>query len=101
MTDASCKSYKIAAMLLNKFLYVGISSKQVSVLTTLIGTDLKATRDERTDAWQNRELSKPKAVADPPLHLACVQIDGSRMQTRDVGLGHGVFKPHWRENKKT
>lgn len=99
MTGASCKSYKIAAKLLNKFVNVGISSKQVSVLTTLIGTELKATRDERTDAWQNRDLSKPKTVADPPLQLACVQIDGGRMQTRGVGLGHGVFKPHWRENK--
>lgn len=96
---ASCKSYKIAAKLVNKFLSVGISPKQVSELTTLIGDELTVIRDERTAAWQNRDLSKPKTVADPPPQLACVQLDGGRIQTRGVGLGHGVFQPHWRENK--
>ena len=76
-----------------------ISSKQVSSLTTLIGSELSGQRDQRTEAWRDRLLTQPPTVAEPPPALACVQIDGGRVQTRRAGAGHGVFDPHWRESK--
>ena len=99
MAGGSCKSYAIATKLINQFLNVNISAKQVSLLTTLVGSELKASRDQRTEAWEHRPLTQPKNVVDPPPELGCVQMDGGRMQTRQVGLGHGVFDPHWRETK--
>ena len=99
MAGGSCKSFLIAAKLLKSFLQLKISAKQVSLLTTLVGSELRESRDERVDRWKNRQLTQPKTVADPPPQLASVQIDGGRIQTRDVNAGHGVFNPHWRETK--
>lgn len=99
MVGAGCKSYRIASKMIARFLNVNVSAKQVSNLTTWIGTELKEARDERTEAWQNRSLTEPKTEAAPPLQLGCVQVDGGRMQTRRAGAGQGVFDPHWRETK--
>ena len=89
----------IAAKLLKSFLQLKISAKQVSLLTTLVGDELRERRDARVDVWKNRQLTQPKTVADPLPQLASVQIDGGRIQTRDAEAGHGVFNPHWRETK--
>lgn len=99
MAGGSCKSFSIAAKLLKSFLQLTISAKQVSLLTTLVGNELRESRDVRVHAWKNRQLTEPKTVANPPPQLASVQIDGGRIQTRDVNAGHGVFNPHWRETK--
>jgi len=68
LAGGSCKSFLIAAKLLKSFLQVEISAKQVSLLTTMVGSELQESRDGRTDAWQNRQLTQPKTVADPRLH---------------------------------
>lgn len=99
LAGGSCKSFSIAAKLLKSFLQLNISAKQVSLLTTMVGSELRQSRDARTDAWKNRQLTQPKTIADPPPALACVQIDGGRIQTRELDQGHGVFNPHWRETK--
>ena len=99
LAGGSCKSFSIAFKLLQHFLPLKISDKQVSELTTMIGNELREARDARTQAWSNRQLTAPKTVADPPPQLACVQIDGGRIQTREAGRGHGVFNPRWRETK--
>lgn len=99
LAGGSCKSFAIAAKLLTSFLPISISAKQVSLLTTMVGNELAEARDQRTDAWRNRPLTQPKSTVEPPPALACVQIDGGRMQTRDEDAGHGVFNPHWRETK--
>lgn len=85
--------------MLKSFLELDISAKQVSLLTTLVGSELQRTRDARTQAWKDRPLTQPKTQAQPAPQLACVQIDGGRIQTRQVDGGHGVFDPHWRETK--
>lgn len=99
LAGGSCKSFSIAAKLLKSFLQLNISGKQVSLLTTMVGSELQQSRDARTGAWKDRQLTQPKTVADPPPQLACVQLDGGRIQTREVNQGHGVFNPHWRETK--
>lgn len=95
----SCKSFLIASKLLKSFLQLGISAKQVSLLSTLVGTKLQQARDARTNAWKDRPLRQPKSEVQPAIQLASVQIDGGRIQMRDVAAGHGVFNPHWRETK--
>lgn len=99
LAGAQSKSFSIAGKMLKSFLQLEISAKQVSLLCTDIGGELQQARDERTEAWKNRSLTQPKTIADPPPALACVQIDGGRIQTREVAAGHGVFNPHWRESK--
>ena len=99
LAGGSCKSYAIAAKLLGVFLPVNISAKQVSLLTTLVGDELRQLRDKQTRAWQERPFDQLDKVVQPPPQLACVQVDGGRIQTRGCGLGQGVYDPHWRETK--
>ena len=53
----------------------------------------------RTEAYFAQPLPRQHAPAKTPIELACVSVDGGRMQTRDEGGGKGVHHPHWRENK--
>ena len=55
------------------------------------------TRD--TEAYFDQPLPRQHAQPKTPIELACVSVDGGRMQTRDEGGGKGVHHPHWRENK--
>jgi len=99
LAGAQSKSFSIAAKMLKSFLQLQISGKQVSLLCTLVGSELQRSRDERTEAWKSRPLTQPKTIASPRPALACVPIDGGRIQTRAVAGGHGVFQPCWRESK--
>jgi len=45
LAGGSCKSFSIAAKLLKSFLQVEISAKQVSLLTTMVGSELQESRD--------------------------------------------------------
>ena len=78
---------------------LSISSRTVNEITVKIGCELQATRDQQADWHHHRPIPQPAKVADPPVSLACVQVDGGRIQTRTVGRGSGVHDPHWRESK--
>jgi hypothetical protein len=41
----------------------------------------------------------PATIANPPIPLAVVMVDGGRIQTRKPGHGPGVHEPAWRESK--
>jgi hypothetical protein len=76
-----------------------VSPRTVNSTTALIGSELAHHRDGQADAYRDRPLTKEATVADPPIGIACVEVDGGRMQTRTRGQGPGVHDPHWRENK--
>lgn len=76
-----------------------ISPRTVNETTAKIGSELESYRDQQADAYLQRPLTAQPTFANPPVALACVQVDGGRMQTRTVGQGPGVHDPHWRENK--
>lgn len=76
-----------------------VSPRTVNATTAMIGSELKQQRDEQADAYHDRPLTQPATKADPPIPIACVEVDGGRMQTRTAGQGTGVHDPHWRENK--
>ncbi len=56
-------------------------------------------RDARTEAYFHAPLPRQYTRPEMPIALACVSIDGGRMQTRSEGCGKGVHHAHWRENK--
>src|SRR5208337_3302077 len=64
-----------------------------------IGSEMAARRDAQTEAYFHQPLPRQHAQPKTPIDLACVSVDGGRMQTRDEEGGKGVHHPHWRENK--
>lgn len=95
----ACTSFAIAAQMIALLMDLKVASRTVRNKTKMIGLELKADRDERTDAHFKRPLTQEPNVAQPPVSLAAVEVDGGRMQTRTAGCGPGVHDPHWRENK--
>ncbi len=93
------KSYAAAANLLQLLADLGISKRHVNNLTVQVGRELEAERDTKTAAYQNRPLTAAPHRVEPAPQLACVQVDGGRIQTRSPDCGSGVHDPHWRESK--
>jgi hypothetical protein len=92
-------SYALGSKMLDLFLGLKVSAKTVSSTTALLGCELAEQRDAQAAAYQARSLTAPARRASLPIAVACVQVDGGRMQTRTPGQGVGVHDPHWRENK--
>ena len=92
------KSFSIASRILSLF-DLTISPRHLNELTIEIGEELRQQRDAQTHAYQHRPLNQPHRSVEPNPPLACVQVDGGRMQTRTPDSGKGVHAPHWRESK--
>jgi len=93
------KSFVVAAKLLKLIGEIDVSSRQVNNLTILIGQELEATRDQQTEAHASQSLPRTPTRVEPTPQLACVEVDGGRMQTRTAQQGPGVHAAHWRETK--
>jgi hypothetical protein len=78
---------------------ISISNRHLNNLTTKVGSEMEADRDKRTAAYFEQPLPRTPCEPETPIALACVSIDGGRMQTRLDGGGRGVHDPHWRETK--
>jgi len=92
-------AYELAAATLKDVGDITITGRHLRNLTVHIGGELEEDRDRRTDAYFDQSL--PRVASDPttPVSLACVSLDGGRMQTRLDGGPNGVQEPHWRETK--
>ena len=95
----SATSFAVGSKMLELLMDLKVSAKTVNTTTITIGNEMADQRDERADAYQSRPLTQPVTAAEPPIAIACVEIDGGRMQTRTPGQGVGVHDPYWRENK--
>ena len=95
----SSTSFAVGSKMLELLMDLQVSPKTVNTTTVTIGNELGQQRDELADAYQARPLPQPVTAAEPPIAIACVEVDGGRMQTRTPGQGVGVHDPHWRENK--
>ncbi len=73
-----------------------ISTRHVSRLSSLIGAELVAQRDQQVEQQRRRQL--PPAVAEPPV-VAVVEVDGGRLGTRQAGCGPGVHQVQHKEDK--
>jgi len=96
---AYAPSYAIGEMVLRKIGGIEITGRGLNKTAVKIGSEMVVQRDARTEAYFNQPLPRQHAQPKTPIQLACVSIDGGRMQTRDEGGGKGVHHPHWRETK--
>ncbi len=99
LAAAHAPSYPVGALVLQKIGDIQITSRGLNKTAVKIGTEMVAERDTRTEAYFNQPLPRQHAQPKTPISLACVSVDGGRMQTRDEGGGPGVHHPHWRETK--
>lgn len=93
------KSFVVAAKLLKLVGEIDVSSRQVNNLTVVVGEELARQRDWQTAAYADQPLPRTVARVEPIPQLACVEVDGGRMQTRTANQGPGVHEAHWRETK--
>ncbi len=91
-----CTSYDRASKLLRVMSDVKLSAMQVSRLTGEIGEELRVARDLK--AVQHRE-GRLSSAAQTPVPIACVQVDGGRIRTRQADAAPGVHDPAWKESK--
>ena len=99
LCGAHVSSYGLGARLAKELSGVRISGRHLRNLTVKIGVELEVARDGRTAAHAAQPLPRRATRVEPPPQLACVEVDGGRMQTRSGGHGPGVHEPHWRETK--
>ncbi|MCG8649705.1 MAG: hypothetical protein MI861_07725 [Pirellulales bacterium] len=94
-----CSSFVLAAKMIELLTDLKVAPRTVNNKSVMIGGELKAKRDADADAHAAQPITAKPKVAQPPVPLAVVQVDGGRIQTRAVGRGSGVHDPHWRESK--
>lgn len=99
LAAAHVDSFPVGATLLRELGGIEISGRGLNKTAVKIGTELVAAREVRTRAYFNQPLPKQHVEPTTPIALACVSIDGGRMQTRTQGRGPGVHAAHWRETK--
>ena len=96
---AYAPSYSIGELLLRKIGGIDLTGRGLNKTAVKIGAEMVAQRDARIEAYFDQPLPRQHAQPKTAIALACVSVDGGRMQTRDEGGGKGVHHPHWRENK--
>ncbi len=99
LAAAYAPSYSVGELMLRKIGGIQITGRGLNKTAVKIGSEMAAERDAQTEAYFNQPLPRQHAQPKTPIELACVSVDGGRMQTRDEGGGKGVHHPHWRENK--
>ncbi len=75
-------AYQLAAATLECVGDILITGRHLRNLTVEIGGELAEQRDAATDAYFNQPLSKQFTPPSTPIPLACVSVDGGRIQTR-------------------
>lgn len=99
LAAAYAPSHAIGGLLLRGLGDVGVSGRGLNKTAVKIGSEMVAERDARNAAYFDEPLPRQHTLPKTPISLACVSLDGGRMQTRVEGGGLGVHDPHWRETK--
>ena len=90
------KSFERAHFLAGTVAEVPASAMQIRRLTHQIGRELAVARDERAEQHRYRQLAPDSN--QPAVELACVEMDGGRINTRAASSGRGVHQAAWRES---
>ena len=98
---AHAPSYSVGVRLLKELGDVEISARGLNKTAARIGAEMVEERDIQTEWYFQQPLPRQAIPPKTPMALACVSVDGGRMQTRDEGGGRGVHNPHWRETKNS
>ena len=93
----SCCSYKEAARGVKKQAGIQVAPMQIARLVQTIGAELLERRE--TEAALHRQRKLPAPTDQPPVDLACVDVDGGRLLTRAPDQGRGVHGEAWKESK--
>lgn len=99
LAAAYAPSYAMGEIVLRKIGGVDLTSRALNKTAVKIGAEMAQRRDTQVEAYFAQPLPRRHARPKTPISLACVSIDGGRMQTRDAAAGVGVHHPHWRETK--
>ena len=99
LCSGAVPSYELGAEILAEVGDMRLSGRHLRNLTVKIGCELCEERDARTEAYFNQPLPRQHQESATPVALACVSVDGGRIQTRRDESPTGVHDPHWRENK--
>jgi hypothetical protein len=99
LSAARHPAYQLAAATLQEVGDISISGRHLQNLSVQIGGELERERDAKTEAYFHQPLPRERTTPEMPIGLACVSLDGGRMQTRLDGGPNGVQEPHWRETK--
>ncbi len=99
LTAAFAPSYAIGETVLRKIGGIDLTGRGLNKTAVKLGTEMVQERDARVEAYFQQALPRRHALPETPISLACVSIDGGRMQTRAESAGPGVHRPHWRETK--
>lgn len=94
---ASCCSFKEAARVVQKQSGIQVSPMEIMRLTQRIGEELLTQRAAQADQHRRGELAAP--TDQPPVPIACVEVDGGRILTRAPECGPGVHDEAWKESK--
>jgi hypothetical protein len=99
LAAAHIDSFPVASTILRKIGDIEITGRGLNKTAVKIGTEMVQARDADTEAHFNQPLPRKYTEPKTPIPLACVSVDGGRMQTRTEGSGPGVHDAHWRETK--
>lgn len=96
---AFAPSYAIGEVVLQKIGGIDLTGRALNKTAVKIGAEMVAARDAGVEAYFQQPLPRTHTKPATPIQLACVSVDGGRMQTRADGGGPGVHDAHWRETK--
>lgn len=99
LAAAFAPSYANGEAVLRKIGGIDLTGRALNKTAVKIGTEMVVARDAGVDAYFQQPLPRAHAKPKTPIQLACVSVDGGRMQTRTDGGGPGVHDQHWRETK--
>jgi len=99
LVAAYTSSYEIGAIVLQKIGGIDLTGRGLNKTAVKVGAEMVRERETKTTAYFSQPLPRQRTQPKTPISLACVSIDGGRMQTRTEGTGLGVQNPHWRETK--
>ena len=97
LAAAYAPSYSIGELVLRKIGGIEFTGRGLNKTAVKIGLEMVAQRDARTEAYFQQPLPRQHARPKTPIVLACVSVDGGRMQTRDEG---GASSALAREQKR-
>ena len=83
LAAAYAPSYAVGELLLRKIGGLDLTGRGLNKTAVKIGTEMVRAREERTAAYLRQPLPRQHTQPKTPISLACVSVDGVRMQTRD------------------
>ena len=83
LAAAHAPSYSIGELVLRKIGGIQLSGRGLNKTVVKVGSEMVAQRDAQTESYFGQSLPRKHVQPETPISLACVSVDGGRMQTRD------------------